>query len=586
MGLLGCERLGSSEFQGSVLPVGTTAVDAGALDAGTPDAGTPDAGTPDAGTPDAGTPDAGTPDAGTPDAGTPDAGTPDAGTPDAGTPDAGTPDAGTPDAGTPDAGTPDAGLAFTGVFSPSQLVIPPGASGHATVSFPIGAPRTLVAQVVGTSAVTPPQATLSTCVETSTDVSCDVTVRTTLETSVRTSWSMELSAPAGPSVVASLPILMADDPLLTAELTTAFKEAVPRAQVFFGLNSQLAAEGTVALLGSRSGTSRWSVWGNDGGWAEEAVFEGGPLYVAQISRDSTMLVVPEDAGTKRILTRTVSGWADAGALPGLSSGCSLSADGTWIATTGWAFNRVFARDAGTWVETFSEPLGTGWGQADISDDGSVLATSVENATGSVTVYRRSGDQWLFDATLAPASGLTAPGRSFGWRLVLSADGSTLVLFDLTAPPDSSVTGKAHVFRRMNGLWSEEAVLRPDPGYSMNQFGWGGQLSAAGNRLVVGASAEQPPRDGGAYPESFGAIYVFTRHGTSWVRNLRVSPPVGSKSQLFGETVSVSTDGRLVLVSLPANSAGAPGINGNLFDPAPANSGAAWLYRFIGDGGTP
>jgi hypothetical protein len=466
-------------------------------------------------------------------------------------------------------------------------VLPPGASGHATVRFPVGTPRTLAVQVTGASAVTPPQATLGTCVETSAGVSCEVTVRTSLETSVRTSWTVELTAP---STTASLPLLMADDPLLTGELATSFKEAVPRESVHFGLNAQLAAEGAVAVFGSRTSTSRWSVWRNDGGWAEEAVFESWSLSFAQISRDGTLLVVPEvDAGTTRILSRTAVGWADAGVLDGVARSYELSADGTWIATTDGTWtsstrqpaNRVFVRDAGTWVETFSEPLGTGAGWAVISDDGSVLVTTVQNASGTVTVFRRSGDQWLFDATLAPVSGATS-----SVRVVLSADGSTLVLFDLTSPSGSFITGKAHVFRRTNGLWSEEAVLRPDPGHTMNQFGFGGQLSADGNRLVVGASAEQPPRDGGAYPESFGAIYVFSRHGSSWVRNLRVSPPVGTKSRLFGEKVSISTDGRLVLVSVPGSSAGAPGINGNLFDPAPASSGAAWLYRLVGDGGTP
>ena len=510
-----------------------------------------------------------------------DAGTPDAGTFEADTSDGGTPDAGTPDAGTPDAGTRDAGH-FAGVFGSPNLVLPPGATGRATVTFPLGAPRTLSAQVTGSAGVTPPTATVGTCVETTSDLSCEVTVATSLETSVETSWVVELSAAPGlASITASLGVVMADDPLMSAQLVTSFKEAVPRQNRLFGADTYLAADGSVAVFTATLPASAGyliSVWRADGGWSEEAAFETGSYSggEAPLSRDGTRmgLTTLVDAGPveARVLTRTSAGWETEAVLPGVDyAGWSLSDDGSWLTTATTTSVRVFARDGGTWNESFVGPGGF----SAVSGDGSMFATMLLGPPRIVQIYRRIADQWLFETTLTPS--LHAGQQSGIW---LSRDGSTVMLPLETRPDGGYVLGEVVVFQRTNGLWNEQVVLHPDPGYEIHQFGWDGHLSADGDRLVVGASAEYRPDAGGF---ANGGVYVFTRHGTSWVRNLRLTSPAGLTGSYFGQSVAASEDGSRFLVGEPGNSTGTPGLNGDLFAPAPQNSGAAFLYRLVGNG---
>jgi hypothetical protein len=141
-------------------------------------------------------------------------------------------------------------------------------------------------------------------------------------------------------------------------------------------------------------------------------------------------------------------------------------------------------------------------------------------------------------------------------------------------------GEVYVFQRVNGVWSEQAVLHSDPGYVHAQFGIDGQLSSDGNRLLVSADAEQLP-DGGMA----SAVYLFSRRGSSWVRNRRLSSPAGLSNGLFGQSVSLTSDGLQFLVGEPGTSTGMGGVNGDLFAPAPPMSGSAFLYRVTGDGGS-
>lgn len=432
----------------------------------------------------------------------------------------------------------ECGPVSTGSFDPPRLVLPPGATGRARLNLSGPIPRDLSVRVSGPSAVTPPQATLGDCDATG----CEVTVTTSLETSVQTTWQVDLE-------VASLEVVMADDPKMSLELLTVFLDDVPRALGYFGASTQLAAKGTVAVFSTRShgtdpaaGFKRWSIWRDDGGWAQEAAFEDRGLGPSPISRDGNRIVVSNRDGGSRVFSCTDGGWAVEAAIPGLTYPMSVSADGTWLTS----FTTVFAHDAGGWYPSFVDSSARGlW----ISDQGLVLAAQTQ--AGSI-IYRRQGDAWVPEVTVPSSSA----------HFSFSADGNTFVLM---TPLEARSTGVARVFQRTNGQWLEQAVLRADPGHVLNQFGMSGALSSDGNRLIIGATGEQ--LDGSE--RALGAVYVFTRHGTSWVRNLRLAPEASTGFN-FG-AVSVASDGSRFLVGEPGNSL------------AEQFSGAAFFYRVLGEG---
>jgi hypothetical protein len=125
--------------------------------------------------------------------------------------------------------------------------------------------------------------------------------------------------------------------------------------------------------------------------------------------------------------------------------------------------------------------------------------------------------------------------------------------------DNSVPnrGAAYVFVRNGSTWAQQAYLKQSDSEAGAVFGT--SVAIDGNTIVVGANSQ----DGGG-PANSGAVYVFTRSGSTWTQQggfLKASAPGGSDS--FGFTVAISGD---TLVA----GAEYQGTSG-------ANSGAAYVF---------
>lgn len=468
----------------------------------------------------------------------------------------------------------------SGVFDPPRLVLPPGASGHATLTYPLGASRTFSVQVRGTSGATPPQVVLGTCVDRAPNFVCDVKVLTSLETSVGTTWTLQVEP--SDRAMAPLEVVMADDPLLTAELETSFKDSVPTAQAFLGTFVALSGDATLVVLassGSSTLTSQRHLWRNDGGWYEDATISSAwsPSSIALSGNGSRLAVSANDGGNfTSVLALTSRGWEEESTANAWMP-LELSTDGTWLwglqrgpPSTPNGFEVLMTLDAGAWVETFRTPYGT-----PIASNGStLLSPRLDAGAPTIDVYGRSSGQWALE------SSFPLPMTDWVTSYVLSADGETFLVCD--ASP--SFPGAVYPFHRIGGAWTPETPLRPDPGVSSAEFGFQCRLSSDGSRLIVGAPTDGTSFDGGTIGP--GAVYVFTRHGSSWVRNLRLTWPQAATDGIFGTALAVSADGRQFLAGMGGSSSGAPGINQDLLAPAPSMSGAGVLYRLVGPGSQP
>ena len=141
----------------------------------------------------------------------------------------------------------------------------------------------------------------------------------------------------------------------------------------------------------------------------------------------------------------------------------------------------------------------------------------------------------------PASKLTAsdeggPGQ-LGWSVALSADGTTALV---GGPYDQQAGGAAWVFTRTGSTWTQQGPkLIGGNATGSTNFGFSVALSADGNTALVG-----DPTDA----NSFGAVWVFTRSGSSWTRQ---GPKLTGGSEAgavnFGEHVALSGDGDTALI---------------------------------------
>lgn len=150
------------------------------------------------------------------------------------------------------------------------------------------------------------------------------------------------------------------------------------------------------------------------------------------------------------------------------------------------------------------------------------------------------------------------GAQFG--LAVSLDGDRLIV---GAPRDDGAAGEkqgaAYIFRWTGSGWIEEARLTAADGAAGDTFGISVDLD--GDTALVGAYRDDSP---GA---DSGSAYIFTRSGSAWMQDAKLTAADGGSGDEFG--VAVDLDGDTVLV-------GAQGDNDLGVD-----SGSAYIFTRSG-----
>ncbi|HKE95772.1 MAG TPA: Calx-beta domain-containing protein, partial [Povalibacter sp.] len=262
-----------------------------------------------------------------------------------------------------------------------------------------------------------------------------------------------------------------------------------------------------------------------------------------------------------------------------SAGCTqsnaLSADGLSAALIGY----LKAPQQSTEYDSFGTAVA-------LSADGNTLAVGTPQGddtglarTGIVHIYARSGASWTLAATLHAANGEV--GDFFGSTLALSADGNTLVV---GAPYEDSNgadpanngaqnAGAAYVFARSGGNWSQSGYLKSPAAAEYDSFGsYALAISSDGATIAVGnpyKSTYVPSPGTNIY--SHGAVYIYTKSGTSWSPGSPLLAPTPTQYANFGQAVALSNGGETLAI-------GAPGEIENAIDGA----GAVYLYDRSGN----
>ncbi len=213
-------------------------------------------------------------------------------------------------------------------------------------------------------------------------------------------------------------------------------------------------------------------------------------------------------------------------------------------------------------------------------------------SGAVYVFVRTGNNWSQQAYIKPSN--TQSSDKFGSALALSGDGNTLAvgatLEDSNArgingnQADNSAegAGAAYVFVRSGSTWSQQAYVKASNAGAGDQFGWSVALSNDGRTLAVGAQTEGSAAtgvDGNQADDSAGdagAVYVFTRDGTTWTQQAYVKASNAQAGDQFGFSVALSGDGNTLAAGSYNEDGSAKGVNGASDEAAP-NSGAAYVF---------
>ena len=130
---------------------------------------------------------------------------------------------------------------------------------------------------------------------------------------------------------------------------------------------------------------------------------------------------------------------------------------------------------------------------------------------------------------------------FGYSVSLSSDGNTALIGAYYDDDKGSNSGSAYIFTRSGSTWTEQAKLTASDGAASDWFGCSVSLSSDGSTALVGATGDD---DKGTYS---GSAYVFTRSGSVWSQQAKLVASDGVASDFFGESVALSSDGSTALV---------------------------------------
>ncbi len=149
------------------------------------------------------------------------------------------------------------------------------------------------------------------------------------------------------------------------------------------------------------------------------------------------------------------------------------------------------------------------------------------------------------------------------------------------------SGAVYVFTRTGTTWSQQAYVKASNTGANDLFGCSVALSADGSTLAVGAYGEDSAATGingdqtsNAAADS-GAVYVFTRTGTTWSQQAYVKASNTGAGDYFGISVALSADGSTLAVGALHEDSAATGINGDQTSNAAASSGAVYVFTRTG-----
>jgi hypothetical protein len=280
---------------------------------------------------------------------------------------------------------------------------------------------------------------------------------------------------------------------------------------------------------------------------------------------------------------------------------------------------VFARAGNAWTQqAYIKAANSDGGDlfgynVGLSADGNVLAVSGydedgsgrqvnaipdnrRNGAGCLYVFERGGGVWRQAAYLKGSRSEAVD--ALGYSLAISDDGNTIAggAADETCltpginPPGcigggvpNSSAGAAYVFARNGNTWTEQAFFKASNPAMLDWFGVRVALSGDGNTLAVGATSEDGgsqgingKQDDDSAGES-GAVYFFTRSGTSWTQQAYVKGSNTEAFDEFGSSLALTYDGKLLAVGAPKEDSAAKGVNGDQRDNSAQETGAVYIF---------
>ena len=145
------------------------------------------------------------------------------------------------------------------------------------------------------------------------------------------------------------------------------------------------------------------------------------------------------------------------------------------------------------------------------------------------------------------------------------------------------TGAVYAFTRDDAGWSEQAYIKASNTGPNDTFGARLALSGDGSTLAVGAQLEDSASQGvdavqdDDSAQEAGAAYLFTYNGSAWTQSSYVKGSNTDAFDEFGSAIALNGDGTLMAIGARGEDSGATGLNADQQDNAAFESGAVYVF---------
>ncbi len=198
---------------------------------------------------------------------------------------------------------------------------------------------------------------------------------------------------------------------------------------------------------------------------------------------------------------------------------------------------------------------------DVSENYLVIGAQRDDSngedSGSVYVYTKTGDTWVFDAKLIPDTSFAT--NHFGCAVAVKEN--FIIVGSEGDNEIAAFSGAVYLFKKEGANWSKLAKITPADAVFNGRFGW--SVSMSEEYLVVGA--RQDANNG----NFSGSAYVFQKSGDSWEEIAKLNSSDAAIGDDFGSSVAIEGDYIVVGAPLEDNSGG-------------DNAGSAYVFKRNGN----
>ena len=226
---------------------------------------------------------------------------------------------------------------------------------------------------------------------------------------------------------------------------------------------------------------------------------------------------------------------------------------------------IFTRSGTTWSQqakiTASDAQASDLFGIDVAISGNTVVVGAYwedtggSAAGAAYVFTRSGTTWSQQQKLQ-ASNAGANDQCGG---AVDIDGDTIVVGAIYEDTGFTNTGTAYVFTRSGTTWTQQQMLQASDAAQYDELGW--SVAISGDTIAAGARFEDTADN------NAGAAYIFTRSGTTWSQQAKLTASDGYDTDYFG--IGLALDGNTVVVAASHE------------DTTTSDSGAAYVFTRSG-----